>query len=278
MQKSSSSDQSPSFQDLLYAIVNRMLEPHGKSVTKPQHVNALAGPQYPFDISKPSQHDSKAEFQREYDAVTAGISNSEQLIEALFPHSDDEASVKIVERMRWVINSKAKSNAPYTDLHSSTTMIRKNIADVGAYGPTIMVLFDLKNCLLDRLQELENQKEQFWSLKHRAPDYFARALALRLAQVFARETGQRPTYGLSGETGEPSTGYSRALKEVFALFDITSQERGYAEWAVSHITEKDFEPKNGGLLGTILGTGDISSQPSITDPLTKNPLGKPPQK
>lgn len=261
--------------DLLYAVVNRMLEPYGKSVVKPFSYNVLAGPQYPFDIKKPNEHDSKAEFQREYDAVSTSLECVTKLFETLLPAGDDEVTVKTRDQIRSVIDQKARVHAAYSKLDTSTALIRKNISDVGAYVPSLMVIADLKTTFIDRLQELESQKDRFWNLHHRAPDYHARALALRLAQLFASETGKRPTYGISGETGELSTDYSRALKEVFALLQISAQERGYAEWAISQITDEDLEPANPGILGSLLGTSGRLKESAYREIMGDNPLSKP---
>ena len=125
----------------------------------------------------------------------------------------------------------------------TTDLVRKNVADIGGFNATLYVLLDFWMALSSRHDELKDQNEKFWNLPHRAPDYYARAIALRLARLFARVTGQRPTYGSSGVSGDPSTSYSRALKQVFKLLGIKGGIRTHAEYAVAQITEEDLKPQ-----------------------------------
>lgn len=277
MQPTPTTDQAFTLEDQLNRIVDKMLEPYGKKRPRSEFRNALAGPQYPFDISKPNQHDSKAEFQLEYDAVNAGIVHTKGLLEALFPQSEVDAVTKTRDRLRSIINSKMKVRAPRSNLNESLNLVRKNVSDVGAYPASIFVLLDLQNVLLDRLQELDSQKEQFWNLPHRAPDYYARAIALRLGQLFASETGTRPTYGTSGETGEPSTTYMRALRDVFAALEIHNQERGYAEWAVQQISEEDLKPVQSGMMKGLLGFSELPISEGLAAAVSVEPPSEKPE-
>ena len=90
--------------------------------------------------------------------------------------------------------------------------------------------------------DLKDHKEKFWKFKHRAPDYYARTIALRLAKLFAREVGQRPTFGTAAEGDYPSTAYGRALEEVFEILEIKQKVRTHAKWAIQQITEEDMNP------------------------------------
>ena len=65
-----------------------MLKPFGKSSWRG---NMLLADREPFDISRPNQHDSKAEFQREKEAVDASIEHVRQLVITFVnPKHDDE--------------------------------------------------------------------------------------------------------------------------------------------------------------------------------------------
>jgi hypothetical protein len=94
--------------------------------------------------------------------------------------------------------------------------------------------------------------QTYWNKPHRAPDYHARAIALRLARLFARETGKLPTTGTTADDGDPSTPYSRALRDIFEILGFKTTQRNYAEWAIQQITENDLAPPSrlfSGLLG-----------------------------
>lgn len=111
------------------------------------------------------------------------------------------------------------------------------------------------------MDALSEQEDLYWSLSHRAPDYYARSIALRLAKLYARETETRPTVGTSGETGDPSTGYLRALKETFEVLGIGTGVRSPAEWAVQQIGEEDLEPwRPFGLAGSMGLSSEIGDR------------------
>lgn len=262
MQNNEPTQSAADLEDQLYDIVNRMLEPFDARVEKPPSYGVTHVPQYPFDISKPTQHDTKAEFQLEYDMVAAGAEQASKLFETLFPRKTEDAN-KTRNAVARMIDKKFSQSAPTENLNESFNLVRKNASDVGGYSMSLIMVLDLRNALIDRLQELENQKEEFWSLPYRAPDYHARFIALRLAQLFARETQTRPTYGSSGETGDPSTSYSRALKEVFSALGFTAQERNYAKWAVDQITEKDMKPKYENALRSLMGPNLLGPETGI---------------
>jgi hypothetical protein len=250
----------------LYAIVNRMLEPYGKSMEAAEHRNALMAIQYPFDITRPAQHATKAEFDVEFEAVQTAYESVSTLLHTLLPDDTEEAKGVMAGRLGQEIDGKARRNAPRSELNDSLKLLRKNAAELGFYSSSLWILVDLQRCLSERYLELQEQKNDFWNVPHRAPDYYARAIALRLARLFAQKTKEKPTYGVSGDFGEPSTTYSRALREVFAALDINAQDRGYAEWAVSQIEDSDMTEVSDGLMSALMGTtesGDAHRQTEV---------------
>lgn len=92
-----------------------------------------------------------------------------------------------------------------------------------------------------RREELEEQRDKFWNKPHRAPDYYARAIANRLAKLYAQKTGKRPTSGSSGVNGEASTGFTKALEQIFQLLEIKSGPRSPADWAIKNLKDEDFD-------------------------------------
>lgn len=245
----------PDTNDQLYAAVNRMLAPFGKSVEV--QTGVFGGRQPPFSVRRPTEFRTKQEFQRQFDAVTAALQNIDALFEAVLPDRDDPDSEKNYSELTKSINEIMRKPAPRTELENSINLIRRNTADVGGFLVSLHVINDLRTALRERLSDLENQRDQFWNLPYRAPDYFARAIALRLARLYAREVGERPTYGISGETGEPSTNFSRTLRDIFGILDIDAGEKAYAAWAVDRLTDDDLSGKSGagapGTVGGLLG-------------------------
>lgn len=234
----------------LHAVVDRMLKPHGKS--SPRGVGLLSEFAAPFDIKKPNQHDSKAEFQCEFNAVIESLDHVSGIVRLLAPREAETQQSTMLERLRPIIDQKLKSSAPRGRVEDTIELVRRNIADVGGFTASIFVLLDLWTVLAERHHELTDQESKFWNQPHRAPNHYAHAIALRLAKLYARETGQRPTIGTSPVSGDPSTSFSRALKEVFEILEIRSQVRSPAESAVGKLTEEDLQPPVNSL-GRMLG-------------------------
>lgn len=226
----------------LHVIVDEMLEPFGKSSPRQLNFNALAGPIPPIDITKPNAHDSKAEFQYEQKAVKVCVENLRATVRLLAPDKDAPDQSDLVDRLRPVIDQKLKNQASRSEVENARSLALKNVADTGGYNTSLFVLLELWTALEARQQELNDQEEKFWNINHRAPDYYARAIAIRLAKLFAQEVGQRPGYGTAAITGDPSTSYSRALKKTFKLLKIKAGVRTHGEYAVAQVTDEDLKP------------------------------------
>ena len=229
----------------LYEIVNAMVAPFGKTV--PEGLGGLLRAAEPFDTSKPNQHDSKSEFLREYKAVQSCVEYIDKTVDNFAAGSKRPKQAKMLERLAPIINHKMASNPPDGELGNSHTLVRRNVGSIGGFYASLLIMIDFSSALESRLSELEDQRQQFWNLPHRAPDYYARAIALRLAKLYAQITNQYPTIGTSGETGEASTAYSRALEQVFEVLGIESRTRLHAEWAVGQLTDDDLGPPEGTL-------------------------------
>lgn len=92
----------------------------------------------------------------------------------------------MLSRLRPVIDQKLRGIAPKTGLNDGFELIRKNVADLGGFTASALILLDLWTVLAERLHELKSQDEKFWDVSHRPPNYYARAIALRLAKVFSQ--------------------------------------------------------------------------------------------
>ncbi|MEP3329291.1 hypothetical protein [Sedimentitalea sp.] len=255
MQDNIANNDEPDVAEQLHAIVERMLKPF--DVKLQQRASTLLGQSAPFDFSRPNEHDSKAEFQREMAVVEQSLEHLSELIEHLSSSDDTGEHAETLRRVRPIVDYKLFRRSPRSFVRDPIKLVRKNVADVGGYTASLFVLMDLWSVMEDRYQELQSQKKEFWNLPHRAPDHYARAIALRLARLFAKETRQRPTVGTSGETGDPSTSFTRALKEVFDLLEIQTVVRSPAEWAIEQLTEDDLKPNVNHLVnfGIMLGKG-----------------------
>ncbi|MEM6624762.1 MAG: hypothetical protein AAF674_21295 [Pseudomonadota bacterium] len=250
MQDTPGTPTKPTIADLLHDIVDEMLTPFGKKSERWNTLLTEVSP--PFDVSKPNQHDSKRAFRREELAVRQAAEQAKALLDLFAPPDTDAVPKALSGELLPRLDEKIRERVHRIGLDTPTALVRKNAAAVGPTHVAAFMCFDLWVALEGRLRELEEQEERFWNVSHRPPDHHAREIALRLARLFARETGQHPTLGTSPVDGSPSTSFSRALARVFEVLEITANHRGPAEWAVAQLTEEDIEPpKNtiGGLLG-----------------------------
>lgn len=236
----------PSLADQLHGIVDEMLEPHGKRSSRGNAL--LTNDIPPFDFTQPNQHETKAAFLREKRLVEDSLRKLEKLVEMFLEDEPESERNEAIRNLRRRLESKIRQSASNRRVESAFSLVRKNFADTGAWYCSLFVFSDLVAGLRERLKELQEQEERFWNINHRAPDYYAREIALRLARLYAREVGEFPTLGTSPVDGSPSTAFTRALQQVFQVLGIKSQPRSPAEWAVGQLTEEDLKPVRNSLL------------------------------
>ncbi len=222
----------------------------------------------PFDISRPNIHDSKKEFLAERDAVQAAIDHLDGVISAMIDLSEvkDPAREEMINRMSAAVDAYGLNDAPYEALRSAHSLVRRNIRETGLYYTSLLVLSDLKRAFENRALDLQAQEEAFWTVASRPPNYYARAIALRFARFYARQTGKKPTFGTSSDGPHPSTDYGRILEAVFAILGIDANIKSPGEWAISMIQDEDVNPPANalaGLLGSVLQ--DFPAEP-LGDP------------
>lgn len=242
-------------------VVDRLLE-------RGELLNALAPHPRQLDISKPNIHDSKAEFLLEFEAVQEAEERLEKVFSTLLSgQTDDPKKVAMLARLSQAIDRSASQRGGGMRPGNIQDLIRKNKADTGFFNHSLWAMLDLILELRQRLNELEDQERQFWRVKNRPPNYYARTIALRLARLYANEKGVRPTFGTSRDGGHPSTNFGRALEEIYGILEINSDVRRAAEWAIGQLTETDFNPLRGGLLGAFSGlSGGIQNPLSAEGP------------
>ena len=229
------------FAERLHAIVDEMLRPFGK-VSPRGHSTVLTPNPLPFDVTKDNEHDTKAEFAAELKVVESSVNDLHAVFMRLRPSGEGALDEKVHDGLRRAVNEHMKMNVPSVNAQDAFSLIRHNAAEVNGLFSSLLILFDLMSALEARLESLREQEALYWTLKNRAPDYYARSIALRLARLYAHHTGQRPTVGTTAELGDPSTGFTRALQEVFNLLGITTGVRSPAAWAVDQIGENDLRP------------------------------------
>lgn len=215
-------------------------------VLRPQYPYGSDRP--PFSLEKTNLHDSKAEFLAELTSVNQLLGQAEGMFNFLVAKHQDESPDKVLAiRLSALIDDTARSQAQNAVLESAMDVARKTATDVGVSVTTLYMLVEVLHALRQRKRDLSDQEAAFWSLKSRAPNYYARTIALGLARLVARSTGKKPTIGTARDGGHPSTDFSRALEEVFQVLKIGSDFKRPAQWAVEQLTVDDMRPPQNAL-------------------------------
>lgn len=200
-----------------------------------------------IDTSKLNLHDNKKDFLKEQGTVFAVIKNLEEVLQRLVPEDEDPGQAKIISRLEasvdvWTIRRQKRNIT--ADIRE---LVMRNHVQSGFQTNAIAVIAKMIEGYRARLEDLKDQEAEFWAVKNRPPNYYARTIALRLARLYANEKGKIPTVGTSRDGGHPSTDYCRALEEIFAILDINAKVPQPASWAVSQLTRIDLvHPKNRG--------------------------------
>lgn len=229
--------------EALNAAVSRLIGREAKPL------NLLGGYMPVIDVSRANLHESKKEFLVELAAVQAVVDNLESIIEHIVPNEEKIGPEKkaMLDRLQSAIEAKALQQNRHRSLNTAGDLALKNIFDTGFYYGSMRLIIAMFVIYRERLSELKDQEKQFWTVSSRPPNYYARSMALRLARLYAREKGQRPTFGMSREGNFPSTDFGRALEEVFRILDIKASVRNAATWALNQLSDDDLKPATNAL-------------------------------
>lgn len=172
----------PGDEQTLHQIVDAMLGRSPKDALVATLASARQGP--PFDVSARNQHESKKDFLAEKRTLEQLAKNLEE-ISSVLPHDEvnDPQTRKTIENIRGWLNAKAKEKAPATEIDHPLMFIVKNALDMNIFYSFLMLNLEVRLLIKERLQELADQEREFWSNSHRAPNYRARTIALRLARI-----------------------------------------------------------------------------------------------
>jgi len=210
----------------------------------------------PFDVSKPNLHDNKQDFLAEQNAVLAGLTHVEGLLDVIAAeHRQGSVGAEVGKRLQDYVDAKARTKSRAHETEYGHDLVRRNSSEVGLTLCLTLQMSDLLRALSIRKQELRDQEAEFWSGNSRPPNHYARTIALRFARFIAHHTRKKPTFGTSRDGGHPSTDFGRALEEIFALLKIKANVKNAATWAIDQLTEKDFQPVADALATRFQGSG-----------------------
>jgi len=229
----------------------------------------------PFDVSRSNLHETKKEFLEEVNTVSAAIDHLQSVLKLLSPlwNEPDPPRQAMIRRIHLAIDQSVRQELRKRKVRggSAQDVAVQNFRDTGFIDNALSVLPDMVLALKGRLTELGDQERQFWSASNRAPNHYARSIALRFARFFAAHTGKRPTFGTSSQGGHPSTDFGRALEEVFEILEIGASVKVAATWALSQLVDEDLQPRRSLTFG-------ISGLVQQDDPLLTTMLEIRPQK
>ncbi|SFN73775.1 hypothetical protein SAMN04487859_1089 [Roseovarius lutimaris] len=231
-----------------------------------------------LDTSRPNIHDSKKDFLKERDAVASIVEHLNLAITELFGSEDDVQHQDMADRLQVAIDTGARKPQKFDDPEAAHGLALRNIVQTGFYYNSQLVIVRMINVYQERLNELKDQEAEFWSLANRAPNYYARTIALRLARLYALHKRQKPPFGTARDGNHPSTDFGRALEEIFDVLKIKATVRNAAEWAINQLTEDEINPSTNAFRGMLLGLNPPSSteerqktRQKIADMLVKSP-------
>lgn len=128
----------------------------------------------------------------------------------------DPEHSEMIARIRFAVEQNAVQNAKRNPTDSASELVLKNLVETGFFFNSIHVVIDMITAYNQRFTELCDQEAEFWNLSHRAPNYYARMIALRFARFFAGERGasRRLALQVTARTPQLSTGvyWRRFLK------------------------------------------------------------------
>ncbi len=213
-----------------------------------------------LDLSKPNIHESKKDFVKERDAVASIVEHLRAALRELHGDRDDIKQKEMITRLVYAVDAGARTPQDYDDLESSQDLALRNIVQTGFFFNSQLVVIRMIDVYEKRLKELQDQEKQFWSLSYRAPNYYARLIALRLARLYANTKRKKPTFGTVRDGNHPSTDFGRALEEIFRILGIRAAVRNAADWAIDQLTEDEINPSQNAL-ASLVGTFPSSSRP-----------------
>jgi hypothetical protein len=194
-----------------------------------------------LDVFKPNIHDTKKEFLKEQASVSAvvehlkGVLSSSKLDEKNPKHDDT------VARLSSVVDQIGLKQSRKGSVTSARDLTVQNVAVSGFYYTSLSVVLEMLVVYSQLLRELEVQEKQFWNVSNRPPNYYPRTMALRLARLYASETGSKPTFGMSRDGNYPSTKFGRALEDIFAILGIKASVKNAAHWAIAQLEDSDLD-------------------------------------
>lgn len=223
----------------------------------------------PFDINRENLHESKSAFKTELAFVRSWLAQFDAMADALHRDTSAKTHPDDMHDLVEYLNGCARSSSKYLEPETPQELATNNVMRVGIVSCILMLNEHLKGLLRNRLDQLEEQEGHYWNVGHRPPNYYARTIALRLAKLFARETGKFPTIGTSPDSDAPSTAYGRALEKTFRILSIEQDFRGPGEWAISQLTDSDLEPRD--YVDTFKILREIAATGYLKKPTNQNP-------
>lgn len=213
----------------------------------------------PFDLARPNIHDSKKAFLLEQGVVE----NVRACLSGILMGLRDPGTADVGEwdemqlHLGVAIETSAKEKKRPAWPETPLDVALQSLVYVGFFRSSLAVIEELDQYFSERSQELKRQEKEFWTVKNRPPNYYARTIALRFAKLYAKQRCVKPTFGTSKDGAHPSTDFGRALEEVFKILEIKANLRRAGEWAIGELTEQDWKPRN--LLAGIFSPSDAAA-------------------
>lgn len=224
----------------LYQIVNQMLEPHGKSISGPTE-NEFAD-HTPIDVSSPIEHQSKAALNLDLETLNKVVKTIDQLNALLIDDKllKEQEHKEMLRRLALFVDEELLARHELSKTKLASDVAITAALQSGGLLTSLKLLYKVRAVLKERQEQLQQQKTKFWTDHGARTNHHARAIAFRLAHLFAFVTKEKPTYGIASDGSGPSTAYTRALEAIFDLLEIESGFISPAKFAVSSLKSEHF--------------------------------------
>ncbi|PWE29244.1 hypothetical protein DDZ14_17885 [Maritimibacter sp. 55A14] len=102
-------------------------------------------------------------------------------------------------------------------------------------------LLEFENALEVLLEEGIKEKSQYWTGRGASPKVSANQVASTMAEIYVIGLGKMPTEGEAYDSGEPSTKFSKTVRDVFEHINLRAHFREPCRRAIKELKENDKE-------------------------------------
>lgn len=106
------------------------------------------------------------------------------------------------------------------------------------------LLSELETALFRTTNYAQTERDRLWSGRGPSANHSSREVAEKMAEIYVLGLGKMPTYGRKPDSSEPSTDYSRAVRDVFGKIQLLAHFGEPCKQAIEMLKENDSAKYN----------------------------------